>query len=198
MQRNAGGSSRPQRDLTVDKLEQLPKRQSSTYHPEANKGEIIVYQTDQGWEREFLGDPNVFLAKVDPSKLTRVYAKYNSGIATDGSRGCRCSSDGAERAATRPARWPDLDDQGPAPIAGIEQYRIAGRGCVALLKAVEEYRNPLPVLAMALGIAEKKSVDELDAIQADALATGLVAARAGFLKVPEWKDVRWNLYYKSR
>lgn len=197
LQSNAGSSYRPRVDKTIEKLETLPKRKASTYHPEANKGEVMVYEAERGWTID--GIPEVFLAKVDPAKLVRVFAEYRAGIAT---------TDLAAVAAAKAA----LDDRlrkslesKLAEIRGImrskkvEELVITGPGCRLLINSLEKWQNPIPVIALALGlpdpgidteddmgsdVTEKVKPAALTDEQAATLATGYIAVRSGILKVP--------------
>lgn len=195
--------ARERRDLTVEKLEHLPIREVDDYHPKAGPGEVVVYKTDEGWDREFRGDPGVFLARVDQSKLTRVFAKYNTGIVT---------SDAAAVAAARKAHELTILAHLEPKLAEIRgafrnpklvaEYSILGVGTRALLSSLRRHDNPIPVISLALGIggfgADAKSIDDLSDGQACSLASGYVAAAAGMFKVPDIDQVMHQLWEKTR
>lgn len=196
---------RQRRDLTVDKLERLPREDVPDFHPKSTDERLVVYRTDEGWDRSFKGVPEVFLDKVDPAKLVRLYGVHNSGIATtdlDAVAAARKAFD--ERLAN--VLEPKLAEvraayRNPKMVA---EYSILGKGTRALIDHVQPHNNPIPVIAMALGLVGKAQVAKgsfaelLSDSEACTLASGYVAAAAGFFKVPDIDQVTYQLWERLR
>lgn len=188
-----GSQHRENRDVTVDKLEALPKRTSSDPHPKALEGEVVVYVSESGWHHDFRGDPSTFLANVDPAKLTRVYANHASGIVTSDmpavSKARAVFAD-----SLRSAIEPQLAEIRSAMRSPkIREYEVLGRGCQALLSTWQRYNNPVPIIAMAMGI---EIGPDLTDTQAATLVTGYIAAKVVAFTVPDYEHMIRNLQGK--
>lgn len=199
------------RDVTLEKLDTIPKRNTSAYYLEPKAGEVVLYVSESGWSPKFGGDPETLLSMVDPATLTRVYGRYESGIVT---------TDVASVAAAKEILEKRLKATLEPQLAEIRRFlshasahRVQGPGCREIVRATaSEYDAPYPVVGMALGIKgftvsyeqshrrdrDKAKVPELTLEQAEQLATAYVAQLAGSLKIPNPEDLAAKAWNKVR
>lgn len=203
LQRNAGSSSyRRQIDKTVDNAEKdIPaKRKTGEFHVKANRGEVVVYETDRGWQLD--GIAETFLRTVDPAKLTRVYGSYGSGIVTSDMTAVAAAKEELDRLLKARLESKLAEIRGVLRSAKVEnECLVTGPGARTLINTLEKWRNPIPIIALAMGmpdpgidtedddvgdaLAKVKPVEQLTDEQAATLATGYIAVRSGILKVPD-------------